>query len=129
MQIDFINIVHQVLTNPTLGTPMQKFNTFANSFQALAKTWNNSVFGNLFHQQKVLHTKLQCVQTDYSLTQNSALLQEEQELSLKLHDLSIAEETFWLQRARTNWLRLGDRNTSYIFPDSSFNSTQKETYS
>lgn len=54
---DFINIVHQALTNPTLGTPMQKFNTFANSFQALAKTWNNSVFGNLFHQQKVLHTK------------------------------------------------------------------------
>lgn len=86
---DIINIVHQALTNPTLGTPMHKFNTFTNCFQALAKSCNYSVFGNLFHQKKVLLTQLQCVQRDYSLSQNSTLIHEEWELSRKLHDYCI----------------------------------------
>lgn len=111
---DFINVVNRAITNPTVGSPIQKFHTFTSCFQALARSWNFNVFGNLFQQKGQLHNSIQALQHAYAQDNDPSHLESEKTLATQLHDLSLAEELFWHQRARTNWLALGDKNTSYF---------------
>lgn len=41
-------------------------------------------------------------------------MENEKSLATQLHDLSLVEKMLWHQQARTNWLGLGDKNTSYF---------------
>lgn len=77
----------------------------------MARTWNFNVVGNLFQQKDALHTNLQVLQQAYVQSKDPNLLASEHDLTLKLH---LAEEIFWCQRARTNWLARGDKNTFFF---------------
>lgn len=110
---NFINIVHKALSSPTLGNPIQKFSIFTSCFRHLAHNWNINNFGNLFQQKENLQTNIQAIQQVYFSSQDPNLLVIEQHLGFQLQELNMAEKGFWNQRARTNWLSLGDKNTSF----------------
>lgn len=62
-------------------------------FAFLAKAWNKHVFGNIFHKLKKL--------------QEDAFIRNLQ-ITKELDDTYNSEEVFWAQKARANWLQMGD---------------------
>lgn len=111
---DFAKILNTTwLTNP-IGNVAESFLSKVNAFQALAKNWNNSVFGNIFQRMKNLHAEIQYVQGQIKNTHLEALLAKEHQLLLQLEDLFKEEELFWAQRAKTKWLQLGDKNNKFF---------------
>lgn len=54
----------------------------------------------------------QALQQNTSTSLNPLDLSTETGLLKELHDLHLAEDLYWCQRARSNWLQHEDKNTS-----------------
>lgn len=48
------------------------------------------------------------------MSNNSADLMLEKSLRDELNHVLLCEEIMWAQRAKTNWLQLGDKNTKFF---------------
>ena len=46
---------------------------------------------------------------------SATLITDEKRLSAELHDLLLAEERFYKQKSRIQWLKSGDQNTAYFY--------------
>ena len=79
------------------------------------KSFNQLYFGNLTtriaEQRKELASKQIHVLNDPS---NPRLVEEERSLFQKLFDLLHAEESYFNQKSRINWIRERDQNTKYF---------------
>lgn len=51
---------------------------------------------------------------DNAITSNSATLQERKNLKAELDQTYMEEKVYWQQKSRVQWLRSGDRNTTYF---------------
>lgn len=73
------------------------------------------LFGNIQIQTKSLLEKLNTIQKRNMITApiNSELTSK-QLIRDQLTELLKNEEIMWAQKARANWLQLGDRNTKYL---------------
>lgn len=107
-----INIVKNAWSNRTDDNPIQNFSGICNVFASLARNWNREVFGNLFSKMNNLQKDIIDVQAQLMINPLSNYLRKrEGKLLHDLMDLYQNEELFWAQKARANWLSLGDRNT------------------
>ncbi|XVF52633.1 hypothetical protein PTKIN_Ptkin05aG0033900 [Pterospermum kingtungense] len=70
-------------------------------------------FHGLHDQIEKLTTNLQATQDNKTNDEND---RTEEELRSKLDDFLQKEETFWMQRAKMNWLRERDKNTNFFIP-------------
>lgn len=95
---DFHSIVTRAWITPTVGNVVQNFIAKTSSFQALAKDWNRSVYGNLFQRMKDLQVQLQSIQFRYSTQNDPSDLSIEAHLATELHKLFQDEEIFWAQK-------------------------------
>ncbi|KAL4627161.1 hypothetical protein ACB092_05G147900 [Castanea dentata] len=74
-------------------------------------SWNKNTFGHVGRNISFLQKKLQCLEERRS---NNAVMEEIQGTKMKLNKMLMAEEDMWHQRSRNNWLKSGDRNTSFF---------------
>lgn len=81
---------------------------------AVFREWNISVFGNLAQRWKALLARLEGVQKAIERRGNPCLYNLENKLSEEYSITLRQGELYWLQKARSKWLSLGDRNTSYF---------------
>ena len=80
----------------------------------MASLWNKEVFGNIFAKKKRLMTCLLGIQNALARRASQGLLHLQENLSVELNQILNLEEELWAIKARTNWLVMGECNTSYF---------------
>ncbi|CAM8920109.1 unnamed protein product [Rhodiola kirilowii] len=75
------------------------------------KRWNDEEFGNVKRRIERLKKQIQELQRGSRCV---ATVEEENRLSAELDEWLAREECIWKQRARTEWLKEGDRNTAFF---------------
>jgi len=75
--------------------------------------WNREVFGNLFYRKKQLWSRIEGIQQKLAHEQNRFLITLESRLRKELDEVLDQIEILWFQKARTEAIRDGDRNTRY----------------
>ncbi|KAL6174610.1 hypothetical protein ACLB2K_051256 [Fragaria x ananassa] len=100
----------KINTNPILN-----FVTIAGQFASRARTWNKSVFGNIFRRMEELNQESEEIQQQLMANPNSTFLkQKDTQIRAELVEIWKQEEVYWAQKAKANWLNLGDRNTRFF---------------
>ncbi|GLT51810.1 hypothetical protein SLA2020_251920 [Shorea laevis] len=87
--------------------------TAINSVQKACLQWNRNVFGNLFHRKRHLRGRLEGIQNSIHYHNSQFLQNLEIQLLQEYHQVLHAEELFWCQKSRADWIASGDRNTSF----------------
>ncbi|XP_021748569.1 uncharacterized protein LOC110714370 [Chenopodium quinoa] len=78
------------------------------------QNWNREVFGNIFKQKRSLLARIGGVQKILATRVDRGLLKLEAKLRRKLDEILSREETLWYQKSRIDWLKDGDRNTTFF---------------
>ncbi|XP_074287770.1 uncharacterized protein LOC141612921 [Silene latifolia] len=76
--------------------------------------WNQQVFGNIFRQKRELKARIEGCQRELALKRINYLIKLEAKLRRELDEVLSREELLWYQKSRMNFIRDGDRNTSYF---------------
>lgn len=73
------------------------------------------MFGNIFDKKKKLIGDLDRIQQDImSMPDSSSLLNNETSIKNQINQVLVNEEIYWAQKAKVNWLHLGDKNKKYF---------------
>lgn len=79
-----------------------------------SKEWNQTSFGNIFRQLRLVDARLQDIQNQLMHQENNISLQQQQELFLtKLAKLMAFNVQYRKQRSRINYLLKGDSNSKF----------------
>ena len=73
--------------------------------------WNKTVFGKLDKEIKDKQLELQHLQNTIHTVED---VKKERDLRIDLENLMEREELMWAQKARSNWIIKGDRNTKFF---------------
>ncbi|XP_074277012.1 uncharacterized protein LOC141600668 [Silene latifolia] len=76
--------------------------------------WNEDVFGNIFRKKRELLARIEGCQRELSAHRQNHLIKLESRLRKELDDILEQEELLWYQKSRVDFIRDGDRNTSYF---------------
>lgn len=84
------------------------------NFTNLAGTWNENVFGMIGKRKRTIHARLKGIRTQLTSQPFSDFLVDlEQSLAEELESIDFQEELLWLQKSSSDWITLGDKNTSF----------------
>ncbi|XP_075670285.1 uncharacterized protein LOC142640072 [Castanea sativa] len=78
------------------------------------KSWNQNVFGNIFHKKKRLLAWLGGIRKALCFNHNDSLLHLERKLSSDYQQVLCLEEEFWAVKSRTDWTLQGDQNMTFF---------------
>ena len=79
------------------------------------KHWNQTVFGNIFEEKKILEQSMHEQQQELITKGRTEMLAEkEQALQKQLEERYKQEEILWRQKSRVRWLKEGERNTKFF---------------
>lgn len=73
--------------------------------------WNKNYFGHVGKKLASLQTKLEMLECQKG---SPPIMEEIQSTRREINDLLDTEEIMWHQRSRINWLKSGDKNTSFF---------------
>lgn len=73
--------------------------------------WNKQVFGRMENDIRVRQAQLQAIQNSIHTVED---VRKEKLTREELETLMHREEVMWSQKARCNWVVLGDRNMKYF---------------
>lgn len=76
--------------------------------------WNREVYGNIFKRKRRLLGRLEGIDQSLLAGPNERLTHLKKDLWSQYNALLDQEEAYWFQQGRSQWLRLGDRNTRYF---------------
>ncbi|KAA3486878.1 LINE-1 reverse transcriptase isogeny [Gossypium australe] len=85
-----------------------------NNFTAFVKDWNRDVYGFLGNRKRKLMRSLNNIQRALELSTSTHLVKKEREIRDELENVLDHEDFLWRQKARCDWLQLGDRNTNFF---------------
>ena len=72
---------------------------------------NQNCFGNIFKRKRVLVAKINGAMRALERNLNPFLFNLKQHLLNEYNQTLLQEELFWFQKAKSNWIQFGDRNT------------------
>ncbi|GKC53876.1 RNA-directed DNA polymerase, eukaryota, reverse transcriptase zinc-binding domain protein, partial [Tanacetum coccineum] len=113
-KVDFIPVVRNVWSNKVNGFSMF---SLVSKLKMLKKPLRKLNFeqGNLFDNVKRLKTELAAVQSSMTADPHNNSLREEELRVLKAYRAALKEEELFLrQKAKVEWLEVGDRNSKYF---------------
>ena len=93
------------------GSRAVKLRNKFNNIKIVARKWNREVFGRVEIDIKSKIDQLQQLQNSINSLED---IRKERQLREEIEDLLDKEELKWAQKARTNWILYGDRNTKYF---------------
>lgn len=76
--------------------------------------FNKEVFGNIFHRKKVIEKRLNGVQNYLERVDSRRHTLIEKELQREYNHILFQEEMLWYQKSRENWVKFGDKNSSFF---------------
>ncbi|XP_074267507.1 uncharacterized protein LOC141590888 [Silene latifolia] len=76
--------------------------------------WNKQTFGNIFRKKRELIARIGGCQRELSRARIGYLIKLEAKLRRELDDILEQEELLWYQKSRLEYIKDGDRNTSYF---------------
>ncbi|XP_010666466.1 uncharacterized protein LOC104883619 [Beta vulgaris subsp. vulgaris] len=76
--------------------------------------WNSSQFHNIFKQKRMLMARISGVQCCLAVSRSRDLIKLEAKLRKNLDEVLAQEELLWYQKSRVEWIRDGDRNTTFF---------------
>ncbi|KAH1075440.1 hypothetical protein J1N35_027768 [Gossypium stocksii] len=88
--------------------------TSLNKITENLKDWNKNIYGHITYRKRNLIHKLSTTQKQIDLLGANHLALIEIEIRHELENVLHYEELLWRQKARCNWLHLGDRNTKFF---------------
>ncbi|XP_012453509.1 uncharacterized protein LOC105775544 [Gossypium raimondii] len=98
----------------------EKWNFAGNMFESLnnftffAKDWNRNIYGFLGTRTRNLMRSLNNIQKTMKHPSSTYLAGKELEIRDELENVLDHEDLLWRQKARCDWLQLGDRNTKFF---------------
>ncbi|XP_074303688.1 uncharacterized protein LOC141638174 [Silene latifolia] len=96
---------------PSNGNFPSRLNSLSNKLQE----WNSEIFGNIFKRKNRLLARIAGCQKKLSITRERGLIILEAQLRKELDEVLAQEELLWYQKSRVDFIKDGDRNTSYFY--------------
>ncbi|XP_024178720.1 uncharacterized protein LOC112184715 [Rosa chinensis] len=108
---DCVNVIEQGWMTPVTGDFMGQVGRKIKQTGTLLQRWHSGVFQQRQTEIKLIQGKLDdLMRKDYEVSH----FDEQKALQFRLNELLSLNETYWRQRSRIQWLRDGDRNTSFF---------------
>lgn len=76
--------------------------------------FNKEVFGNIFKRKRNIEARIRGIQKTLERVDSLALYHLEQSLQHDYNHILFQEEVLWYQKSREQWVKLGDKNTSFF---------------
>lgn len=87
---------------------------FLKSFSESLQAWNRDVFHNIFKMKRQLLARIAGIQRRLSECKDRGLIKLEAKFRRDLDITLEWEEMLWYQKSRVNWIKDGDRNTTFF---------------
>ncbi|KAH0639679.1 hypothetical protein KY285_036265 [Solanum tuberosum] len=111
---NFIPIVTRNWIRRTAGGNMKHVWYNLKKLKAEFKQLNNDEFKHIGQKVIACRNELEMIQTEMRSDHSNYLIMKEKEVLLNLEKWSMIEESVLKQKARVNWISLGDANTKYF---------------
>ncbi|KAE8707682.1 hypothetical protein F3Y22_tig00110377pilonHSYRG00054 [Hibiscus syriacus] len=95
--------------------PSESLSENINQFSIAISNWNKSIFGYIGSNKRSIMARLRGVQRALYVRQTHFLNTLEENLLIDLEALLDQEELLWKQKSQSDWIHLGDRNTTYFY--------------
>ena len=119
------NVVEEAWEKGKTSHSQWPFEACLEECQLSLRSWNTHTFGHVGKQVAVLQRKLQMLENMMVAGTN---LEAVHETKMELNKWLGIEEKMWQQRSRNNWLKAGDKNTTFFHSKAS-NWYQRNTIS
>ena len=100
---------------PMSGSPMVRLHRKLKRLKQCLKSFNKEFFSNISIKVKEKRAELAKIQDEILSSSCAGLVQTEKRLTSDLYELMQAEESFYKQKSRVQWLKEGDSNTGFFF--------------
>lgn len=78
------------------------------------KDWNKHVYGHITTRKRDLFKRIANIQKERDISGSIHLNHVDLSLRQELEDVLHHEELLWKQKAKCDWLKLGDQNTKFF---------------